>query len=377
MNVRLPILLSDPNRQNKNLSVLLQKALSEFLQESSIVLGSGVQKFENELAHLVGTSHAVGVSNGTDALRLALSSLDLNEGDYVAMMPNAGGYAYSAVVGSKLKPLWFDCGTLGQLDAGIMQKSIEEWMTSGLKISAVVITHLYGSHGEIEEATKFLKSHNVYIVEDCAQSIGLEINGKSAGSFGDIATFSFYPTKNLGALGDAGAVATDNDLLAARVQSLRQYGWTTKYEQSLKNGSNSRLDELQARFLSLKIGFLGTYNAKRRQIVERYKVALRTPEALISCTTPNYIAHLAVIDSRIVGKERSSLEELFENHGIQTSIHYPILDFNQPAVPPEHLDNLLQYENSMGLKDSLLSIPVHAELNENEIQLIEEALGKI
>jgi len=194
---------------------------------------------------------------------------------------------------------------------------------------AVVVTHLYGRLADMEGLLAVAERHRLTVIEDCAQAHGAERDGKRAGSFGRLACFSFYPTKNLGAIGDGGAVTSSDDILAARVRQLRQYGWGSKYSVTLAHGRNSRLDELQAAFLRIKLPLLDGWNARRRAIAARYAAGISHPDiTLPALDGAAWIAHLYVVQC----ERRDALREHLEAHAIGADVHYPIPDHRQPLA---------------------------------------------
>jgi dTDP-4-amino-4,6-dideoxygalactose transaminase len=234
---------------------------------------------------------------------------------------------------------------------------------------AVVVTHLYGLVGEVEEVADLCRDRGVAVIEDCAQAAGARSNGRRAGAFGDLAAFSFYPTKNLAALGDGGALTTDNDDLAERVRRLRQYGWGCKYEITLPGGGNSRLDEIQAAVLRIRLGRLDEWNGRRRGIIERYAAALPSEAGrFVAREGDDYVAHLAVI----LAEDRERVRAALEAAGIATDVHYPIADHRQPAWSDEYGDvHLPVTEHATA---HVLTVPCFPELTEDEIERICEVL---
>ena len=316
-----------------NQGIDLAGALLRVLNSNSFVLGKEVMLFEQEFSAYVGVPHCVSVANGTDALELALRALDLPAGARVACVANAGFYSATAIHLAGAVALYVDVDghTLTMSPDGLA-KALQEMP------AAVIATHLYGQLADIETLADMCRAAGVPLIEDCAQSHGASRAGRRAGSFADVSCFSFYPTKNLGALGDGGAVLTRDDALAARLRSLRQYGWSRKYEVSLPGGSNSRLDELQAAVLRDKLPHLDRHNAQRRSIASRYNRAFaQLPLRLPFSVGDDFVAHLYVVRT----SAREPLRAFLAQCGVATDVHYPIADIHQPAVRHLHAGSSL------------------------------------
>lgn len=233
------------------------------------------------------------------------------------------------------------------------------------RVDALIVTHLYGLLADVEEIVQLAQSRGIPLVEDCAQAHGAARHGKKAGSFGDIACFSFYPTKNLGALGDGGAIATSRQDLADRVRQFRQYGWGSKYCVTIAGGRNSRLDEMQAAILGVKLPLLDQWNARRRDIATRYSQGIRNPKvATPKIHGAEYVAHLYVIRTA----EREQLKQHLAAVGIPSDVHYPIPDYAQPAYrqifPDVHLPVTEQ------ACAEVLTLPCFPEMTDSEVDAI-------
>ncbi len=281
--------------------------------------------FESELAAFLGVSHVVGVASGSDALVLALLAVDCGPGDEVVTAANAGGYASSAIarLGCDVSYAEVDSDSLLMTPYSVLD-------AIGPATPAVVVTHLYGNVAKVEEIVAVCRPQGIAVIEDCAQSLGALSQGRRVGTIGDVAAFSFYPTKNLGAAGDGGAVATADDDVAATVRSLRQYGWGPKYQVDRPDGINSRLDEVQAAILRVGLPGLDSANERRREIVGRYAEALTGRSVrLVSGVTPEFVAHLAVVRA----DDRFGLQASLAAVGVETDIHYPIPDHLQKGLP--------------------------------------------
>jgi len=298
--------------------------LKRVVDSSWYVMGDEVKGFEAEFSAYVGVDHCISVGNGTDALEIALRGLGVGSGDQVVTVANAGFYGSTAIHAVGAIPLYVD------VDAGSLTLSptaLAELLRQH-KPAAVIVTHLYGQLAAIEEIVRLAASAGVPVIEDCAQAHGARRNGKLAGSFGSISCFSFYPTKNLGALGDGGAVATNDARLAARVRQLKQYGWSRKYHVELQGGSNSRLDEMQAAILRVKLPHLDSWNMQRRSVAARYNKAFASLGVKLPFSLgEDYVAHLYVL--RV--KDREKFASSLRQKQVSTDIHYPIPDHKQSA----------------------------------------------
>ena len=326
-NARIPVFAFVPDA---NVEHAVRAALERVIASRHYVLGSEVDAFEREFAAFCGTRRCVGVANGTDALELALRALGIARGSRVATVANAGYYACTAIDAIGALPVFVDVDDSLTMSPAALARVIAD-------VDAIVVTHLYGRLAAIETIVELAAHHAKPVVEDCAQAHGAARGGWRAGSFGTLGCFSIYPTKNLGALGDAGAIVTSDDALAEGVLALRQYGWTTKYEVSRRGGRNSRLDELQAAVLRAKLPHLDAWNAERRTIAARYRAALDDGSLLLPADAGDAdVAHLFVVRH----KDRAALRNALDAAGIGSGVHYPIPDHRQrvrardePALP--------------------------------------------
>jgi aminotransferase EvaB len=337
--------------------------LKEVLDSHWYVLGNEVRLFEEAFAEYVGIKHCISVANGSDALELALKGLGVESGDQVVAVANAGFYGSTAIHAVGAEPIYVD---VDPISLTICPKALAAIIES--KPAAVIVTHLYGQLANIEEIVRIASAAGVPVLEDCAQSHGARRNGRQAGSFGTIACFSFYPTKNLGALGDGGAVVTEDDMLAARIRQLRQYGWTQKYQVSIPGGRNSRLDEMQAAILRVKLPHLDTWNDTRRSIAKRYSEAFATMDMQLPCSTgEDYVGHLYVV--RV--QARAEFAAALKQKGISTDIHYPIADHKQPAYAVEQNVSLAVTERAC---ETVISLPCFPGLTDEEVDRVIEAV---
>lgn len=339
----------------------LLKSLDKVLSSGWVILGPEVKNFEDAFAGYLNAKHCITVANGTDAIELALKSFGINKSDMVATVANAGAYTTNAILSIGAIPFFLDvdCETFNTTI-----KEVYRAIEAGVKV--IVVTHLYGlAIQEIDEIAKLCSKHKVYLLEDCAQSHGAKVNNKFTGTFGDAAAFSFYPTKNLGALGDGGAVVTNNAEISNKVRALRQYGWTTKYRIEIPGARNSRLDEIQAAILQIFLPNLDLLNEKRRQIARKYSKEINNTKIITPKNiAENYVAHLYVIKC----KQRNALKEHLKLNDIASDIHYPIPDHRQPFFGDQYKDLILK--NTDELSKIILTLPCYPEMSEKEVEKV-------
>ena len=344
----------------------IDRAISKVLDRGWLVLGPEVKEFEEKFAQFIGVNQSVSLANGTDAIELSLRAVGVKSGDLVATVANAGMYTSTALMAIGAKPFFLD------VDLGTRVTTLAECKRAiNANVKAIVVTHLYGKAlPEIEEIASLCKERSIPLIEDCAQCHGAKIHGKMTGSFGDIASFSFYPTKNLGALGDGGAIATNNKNLADTVARLRQYGWTSKYEVALTGASNSRLDEIQAAILLEFLPLLDSWNERRREIATLYSQLIKNSAVeLPKFSGEEYVAHLYVIQIQ----KPDNLREHLKSKGIASEVHYPIPDYRQPAFGDTYKSIVLT--NTELLSNSILTLPCYPEMADEEVKIVSEAVN--
>jgi len=336
------------------------EAITRVMHSGSLILGSEVRAFEDEFAQFCGVPHCVGLANGTDALELTLRALCIAPNDKVALVANAGFYSSCALGIIGATPHYVDVDERSlNMSLQMLQEALAQ---HGIK--AVIVTHLYGQLADIEAIAALTAQYGVPLIEDCAQAHGAALGGQRAGSFGAIGCFSFYPTKNLGAVGDGGAIVTTDPRLADRVRSLRQYGWQEKYQVSNSGGRNSRLDEMQAAVLRLRLQRLEQNNATRREIARRYTAALGS---VVHCPAMDsdeaYVAHLYVIRS----PRRDALKQHLAELGILSAVHYPVADHLQPLCQESKRWRLPNTELACG---TVLSLPCFPGMEDAELERV-------
>jgi aminotransferase EvaB len=359
--------LNDLARATESLGAELIGALARVVESGWYLQGPEKEAFEDELASFVGTSCCIGVGSGTDALELALRGVGCSAGDEVLTAPNAGMYTTTAALRAQLRVRYAD------VDAETLclsRDSVERAL--GPETRTVVVTHLYGRLADVEAIADLCEERGIALIEDCAQSIGASRNGRQAGSFGDAAAFSFYPTKNLGALGDAGAVVTNRHDVAERVRSLAQYGWGAKYHVVSEGGRNSRLDEVQAAVLRVQLPHLADRNARRRGLVRRYTQSLSEQSGVFVATeSDDYVGHLAVF----LARDRASATMTLNERGVATDVHYPVLDHQQPVWKGAYDDVNLPVAEAAVRR--ILTVPCFPELRDDELDRICAALEHV
>ena len=353
----------------------LKQVASEVIDSGWYLTGERVSSFEKNLAAYIGSTHAIGVANGLDALRLILKAYIelgvMQEGDEVIVPANTYIASILAISDNKLKPVLVEPdSTSFNLDLTLIEKNITA------KTKAILVVHLYGQVCWSESLVELAKKYNLKIIEDNAQSIGAEWNGIKTGALGDAAGFSFYPGKNLGALGDSGAVTTSDPKLADLVKTLGNYGSRKKYVNEFQ-GLNSRLDEIQAAFLDVKLKYIDKENQYRRHLASLYlsgiknnKISLPIPnKADIQCIdNKEHVWHLFVI----LHPQRDKFQEYLTNNGIQTLIHYPIPPNKQLAYKElNHIDFLI----TNVIHDEVLSLPLSPVMTEEEVQKVIEVIN--
>ncbi len=363
------ILMNAFNAEPEELRRQELAAAERVLRSGWFILGREVQQFEEAWAEYCGVRFCVGVGNGMEAIEIGLRALDIGPGDEVVTTPMTAIATVLAIVHAGATPV------LADIDPGTIlldPARVERCLTPRTK--AVLLVHLYGQVREMDRWSAFCRDTSIELLEDCAQSHGARWDGRAAGSFGSFSAFSFYPTKNLGARGDAGALATNSEEVAARARALRNYGTRNRYEHP-KAGLNSRLDELQAAILCARLPWLESFNARRQEIARRYLAGIENPRiGLLSSPGDDRLAthvyHLFVVRCA----ERDRLAAFLKEHDVETLIHYPIPAHRQGCCEGIRCD-------PQGLRDAdrhaqeCLSIPCHPQLLDEEVERVIAALN--
>lgn len=363
MMEEIPVI--DLNKQYLSIRGELDGVLSRIFAKGSFILGEEVAAFEREFAEYCGVSHAVGVASGTEALQLALMACGNGKNDEVIVPAHTAVATVSAVEASGARPILVDIDPVRlTLDPALFSQAISP------QTRAVIPVHLYGCPVDMDPVLQIAREKNVLVVEDCSQAHGALYRNRKAGAWGDIAAFSFYPTKNLGAFGDGGAVVTSNRGLAEKVRLLRQYGWREHYVSSVR-GMNSRLDELQAGVLRVKLKHLDKWNLRRRQLADLYFERLKKTDLILPAQPDdsNHVFHQFVVRH----PRRDALMRFLRGRGIHSLIHYPVPIHLQPAYADlGYVSGSLP--NTEAASREVLSLPIYPELSEEKVHKICEAV---
>jgi dTDP-4-amino-4,6-dideoxygalactose transaminase len=359
------ILVSDSRAQYAARKAEIDAAIARVLASGRYILGEEVAAFEREFAAYCGVAHGVGVNSGTDALIIALRALGIGKGDEVITVSHTAVATVAAIVAVGAHPVLVDIDPATfTIDAPMIERAI------GPRTRAIVPVHLYGLPADMDAVMDIAGRHGLKVIEDCAQATGARHRGRPVGSIGHVGCFSFYPTKNLGAVGDGGLTVTNDDGVAARARSLRQYGWNDARDSQL-DGVNSRLDEVQAAVLRAKLPHLDADNRKRASIAAVYDNALsdtglslpRTPERR------EHVYHLYVVRST----DRDRLREALRESGVAAGIHYPVPVHLQPAFRDRGMTPWA-LPHSEQAAAQVLSLPLYPELTDDQLQTVVSAI---
>ena len=357
------ILCGNPRAQYLAHRQEIDAAIRGVLEGGRYVLGREVEAFEREFAVYVGAGHGIGVGSGTEALHLALRACGIGAGDEVISVAHTAVATVAAIELSGAAPILADVEDAhGTLDPADLERRITP------RTRAIIPVHLYGQAADMDPIREIARRHGVPVIEDCAQAHGARYRGRVLGGIGTLACFSFYPTKNLGAIGDGGMVVCSDPALARRVRQLREYGWIER-DVSLIPGSNSRLDEIQAAVLRVKLRHLDADNAARARIAATYdeafaKLDLVRPVTRAGCS---HVYHLYVV--RCAG--RDALRRHLQDRGVAAGVHYPVPVHRQPAYLARFPEALPVTERAAS---EVLSLPVYPELGDDEVATVIEAV---
>jgi dTDP-4-amino-4,6-dideoxygalactose transaminase len=347
----------------------LKDACSRVIDSGWYLMGKELEAFENQFSEYCGTKYCVGVANGLDALTLTLRAWKelgkLQDGDEVIVQANTYIASILAITDNNLSPVLVEPN---ETTFNLCPSNVEAAITSKTKV--ILPVHLYGQISPMPELMKIAQEHDLLVLEDCAQSHGARIAGKKAGNWGDAGAFSFYPGKNLGALGDAGAVTTNDAKLAETVKALGNYGSKKKYE-NIYQGVNSRLDEIQAAMLTVKLANLDNETQRRQKVAKYYLENIQNDLVILpeASQVESHVWHLFVIKTEY----RQELSDYLLSNGIQTLIHYPLPPYKQNAYI-EYSDLFLPVTEL--IHDQVLSIPIGPTLSDNEVKKITEVVNR-
>jgi dTDP-4-amino-4,6-dideoxygalactose transaminase len=359
------ILCANPAAQFNSYQDEIEAAVLKVLRSNRYILGKEVEALEREFADYIGTHSAIGVANGTDALELAIRALDIGPGDEVITVSHTAVATVAAIEAAGATPVLVDVDPVFYtLNPAQLQEVLSP------KTKAVIAVHLYGQAADLDAIGQFCIENKLYLIEDVSQAHGAKWKGKRLGSIGHIACFSCYPTKNLGAIGDAGLITTNDPVLGNKVRMLREYGWQNRYISDFV-GRNSRLDELQAAILRIKLRHLDADNGKRQQLGAQYsrllsEQALQLPEIRANA---EHVFHLYVTRT----DNRHELMDHLKADDIQAAIHYPMPVHLQPAYK-----NRIRTATDMSVTEKLakevLSLPMYPELSSTDIARVIDAV---
>lgn len=346
-------------RQYRSIQNRVDAAIQRICAKSNFILGDEVDTFEKEFANYIGVRHCVGVATGTDAIKLMLIAASIKPGDEVIVQANTFISTVLPIIELGAKPIFVDCDQTGVIDVSKIKSVITK------RTRAILPVHLYGHPAPMKELQRITsQASHITILEDAAQAHGSSIHGDLCGSFGQMAAFSFYPGKNLGAYGDGGAITTNNEKFAKKLRILRNIGQKKKYDHVML-GTNSRLDTIQAAVLSVKLKHLNIWNKKRNTIAQIYIQNLENVGDVILPSAVSTNWHVFIIQT----KRRDGLMHYLEKNGIHTGIHYPVGLHLTPAL------KFLGYKKgdfpiTEKRANTILSLPMYAELTDKEIMYI-------
>ncbi|HJZ49910.1 MAG TPA: DegT/DnrJ/EryC1/StrS family aminotransferase [Roseiflexaceae bacterium] len=355
----------DLKRQYESIQAELDEAAARVLRSGWYILGPEVRAFEAEFAAFCNVGHAVGVGNGTEALYLSLIALGIGAGDEVITVANAADYEPLTILQAGARPVFVD---VDERTFTMEPELLEAAITPRTK--AIMPVHLYGRMADMPAIMAVAERYGLPVIEDCAQAHGANLAGRVAGSIGRCGCFSFYPSKNLGALGDGGMIITDDAELAARLRRLRMYGWEKRYYTVDAGGINSRLDEIQAALLRVKLRHMADWNVARRRIARRYNQLLAQTSLVLPDLHDDerHVFHLYVVQTRV----RDRLQAQLRERGVETAVHYPV---------PAHLQTVYHGLAAAGslptterLAGEVLSLPIYPELTDAEVDAVAAAV---
>jgi len=342
----------------------IDMAIADILENTAFIGGRAVKQFEEAFAAYIGVKHCIGCGNGTDALQFTMQAMDLGEGDEVILPANSFIATSEAVTAAGARVVFCDADPISD---NIDVDQIESKITK--RTRAIIAVHLYGKPAEMDSILNIARKHNLKVIEDSAQAHGAQYKSQTAGTLADVACFSFYPGKNLGAYGDAGAMLTNNDQLAKKMRMLANHGRIEKYNHEFE-GYNSRLDGLQAAILSVKLPHLNSWIENRRRVAKRYDSGLKDLSTLVTpseTSDQKSVYHLYVVKV----ERRDELQAHLKKQGISTGIHYPIgLPFLKAYAYLGH--NLKDFPVTAENQQKILSLPIFPEMTDDQIDFVIE-----
>lgn len=362
--VRVPFV--DLYAQYLNIKDEIDNAISTVIKETGFIGGKHVSSFEKSFANYQNTKHCISCANGTDSIEILLQAMGIGSGDEVIVPAHTWISTSEAVSNVGATPVFVDTHSAYY---SMLPDHVEKKINA--KTKAIIPVHLYGLPAPMREICAIAKSHGLKIIEDCAQAHGASIENQKVGTFGDAASFSFYPGKNLGAYGDAGGITTNNDQIAEKARMISNHGQQGKHNHLIE-GRNSRLDGIQAAILNVKIKFLNQWNEQRFIAAQKYNQ--RIADSNIKVVTPSipegykHVFHLYVIQV----PQRATISQYLDQHGIQTAVHYPL------PLPVancyKNKSNLNEFPNSISYQQNILSLPIFPEITDDQIDYVVEKL---
>jgi dTDP-4-amino-4,6-dideoxygalactose transaminase len=374
-SIKKQVLQTNPKASYLAYKDEIDAAIQRVLDSGFYILGEEVEAFEQEFANFVGVPYGVSVANGTDALEIALRACGVGVGDVVLTVSHTAVATVAAIELVGATPVFVDIDPetftmdIDRLEAEIAK--VKSTPSLG-RLKAIIPVHLYGHPCNMPAIIDLAETHGLYVIEDCAQAHGATLNDRNIGSWGHLAAFSLYPTKNLGAIGDAGIVVTQDEHLANELKSLRQYGWRERYVSDIP-GMNSRLDVLQAAILRVKLKYLAADNQKRRTIAQSYTHQLADFPIQLPQTVGNvsHVYHQYVV--RV--EQRDAMLHFLKKQGIGVAIHYPQPVHLQPAYQGRIISATGELSVTEKLSQDILSLPMHPFLTPEEVQLVIEEIA--
>jgi len=356
----------------------IDRVVNRVLSSGWYILGQEVTNFEQKFACYLGLHYGIGVGSGTDALHLALRACGVGPGDLVNTVSHTAVATVAAIELAGAVPILVDIDqSTFTMDPNHLEDSIKKHISGRHtsvrgRLKAIIPVHLYGHPANMPAIMDIARRYDLFVIEDCAQSHGAVFQGKKTGTWGHMAAFSFYPTKNLGALGDGGIVVTNDTSLAERTRMLREYGWSKRYISALP-GMNSRLDEIQAAILQVKLCYLDKENARRREIAQVYTRLLADSALGLPCCQPGaeHVYHQYVVRT----PKRDALQKYLKGHSIATQIHYPLPVHQQPAYRGR-LKETGSLPNTEKAAAEVLSLPMYPELSNEDVMHIAESIHR-
>lgn len=370
MENRKILLQADPKAGYLAHKEEINNAVRAVFESGWYILGKEVTAFEGEFAHYIGVKFGIGVANGTDALQLAIRACGIGCGDAVITVSHTAVATVAAIDLSGAQPVLVDVNPITYtMDIERLEDTIKNY--SAGRIKAIIPVHLYGHPADMSAIMDIAHRYDLYVIEDCAQAHGALFRQRKVGSYGHLGAFSFYPTKNLGALGDGGGVVTNDHGLADKVRLLRQYGWKERYL-SDTYGMNSRLDELQAAILRVKLRYLEKGNARRRNIARIYNEALLKTGLILprEAGEVSHVYHQYVVRS----DQRDSLQSHLQASFVGTAIHYPMPVHLQRGYRDRVVIGIGGLQQTEAICHQILSLPIYPELTDEQVGNIIEVI---